>query len=162
MFYVIKCFFFLKLTFDNVLADFFTDFADFFPMLDCKILDSIKNYVIAKSFVSCWKWSPILDHIDQLASINWDDPVIREMLVTNFSHLGILRFKDQWTKREKCKHDWCLTRESDAAMLWLIAVHSYHVVDIIIFHCVDQWFNKLLIQLKSTKVLLRILFWKNF
>ena len=81
------------------------------------------------------------------------------MLVTNFAHLGILSFQNERTERKQGEHDLRLVRQSNAAMLGLISIYSYHIVNVVVLHYVDQGFNKLLINFEPGKVLLGVLVW---
>lgn len=124
-----------------------------------KVLNTIKHNIVAQSFVCRSKWRPVLKHVNKLSAIDWNHPVVREMLVTNFAHLGILSFQNERTERKQGEHDLRLVRQSNAAMLGLISIYSYHIVNVVVLHYVDQGFNKLLINFEPGKVLLGVLVW---
>jgi hypothetical protein len=84
------------------------------------------------------------------------------VLVTNLTHFGLLRIKNFWAKRQKCKYNRCLAAQCNTSKRWGVAINAQHIVDIIVLHRVNQTFNQLSVNFKSVEVSSRIFLRDDF
>lgn len=83
------------MSFDDVLSEPLVALLDVLIMLGRELSDPLLRLVQQESRLGSWEGIPVLEEVDNLPSIHGDDPVVVEVLVTDFSHLGLLLFKDQ-------------------------------------------------------------------
>ena len=136
---------------------FFISLDDFFSVYGSEVLNAIKHYIVVQRFVSRRERLPIHKHVNKLSTVDWNHPVVREMLVTNFAHLGILSLQNQRAEWKQGEQDLGLIRQGNAAALGLISVYRDHIVDVVVLHDVDQGLNKFLVKFEPCKVLCRVL-----
>lgn len=84
------------------------------------------------------------------------------MFITNFSHFGFLAVQNLWTERHKNENNLRLSGESKRSVLWFVTVDFNHVINVIVFHTVNEGLNQLGAHLESLEILTGILFWHNF
>lgn len=151
-FHVFKGFFLLQLAVDNVLLKFFLGLRELFGMEVSEVLDSVLHDIVAESLHGRWERSPVKFEVYQLPSVNWNDPVVWEVLVTNFTHLRLLLEQNIGAEWKHRKNDGCLLAKRNRSVGGLIAVDRDHIVNIVILHRVDQLFDQLAIQLKALEI----------
>jgi hypothetical protein len=77
-----------------------------------------------------------------------DDEIVREMLISNFSHFGVFVFENPGAKVQHYKNDRSLLGQSHRPML-RIRISRKIAIDVIVFECVGKSFNKPAINLES-------------
>lgn len=117
--------------------------------------------VVQKCFLRCWEWVPVGKEIDQLSSIHRYHPVVREVLVTDLSHLGFLIIHNFRYEGQKREDDLSLGRERQWSVVWQITIDLAHLIDVIILHSVDEWLNQSLIDLESLEHQGGVLLWNH-
>jgi len=128
-----------------------------------EIFDSVLDDVVAESFHRCGEWGPVEFEIHKLAPVDWNDPVIREVLVTDFTHLRFLLQQNIRAKRQHREDNTCLLTKGNRSMWWLVTIDWDHIVDIIVLHRINELLDQLTIQLEplevSAGILLRNKLW---
>jgi len=80
----------LELTIDDVLSEFFLDRNNALGVVLSEVLDSVLHDVVTESFDSSWERNPVRFEVTKNSTVNWDHPIVREVLVTNLTHLWLL------------------------------------------------------------------------
>ena len=162
IFNIVQRFFFLELPINYILFQSFLGGLHLFKVVFCEISDTVLNNIVAERFEGCGKRGPPHFQVNDNATVDRDDPVVREVLVTNLTHFGLLRIKNFWAKRQKRKYNRCLAAQCNTSQRWGVAVNAQHIVDIIVLHRVNQTFNQLSVNFKSVEVSSRIFLRDDF
>ena len=115
--YILKYILFLNVTIDNILlklveTTFEMPCMSFSQGTNIAIID-----VVLTSFLCSREDFPELGDIHQVALIDLDNKVVREMFISNFSHFGVLILKNPWAKVEHHENDRSLLGECYRSVL---------------------------------------------
>ena len=86
--------FLLELAFDDVPLQFLAISPKAFKALSTEEFDSARDNIIFEGFLGGGETFPKGNQINQLTSIQGNDPVVREVLVANFTHLRVMAFEN--------------------------------------------------------------------
>ena len=123
-----------------------------------KTLHLFQYNVILQSLFCGRPGCPVLDKVDKDSTIYGDDPVVRKMFIADLTHFRLLALKDQRTKWKQRKDDRCLGRKSQTSVSRIVSVYDNFLINVIVFHRVNQRFNQLGVKSESGEVLGGILF----
>lgn len=87
-----------------------------------------------------------------------NDPVIWEVLVHDFSHLGVFGVQDLWSEGKEHEDNRSLLSKCDRSVLG-IRIGSELVVDVIILDRVDQILNQYSVDRIPVEILTRVVLW---
>lgn len=106
-------------------------------MFGSDVLDVFKDDAVAECLLSRGESFPILSDIDDVALVNRNDPVIREVLVDDLPHFGVLLLQDLGAEGEQDEDDLRLIAERDGPVfgVWIC---GKLVVDVVIFQRVYE------------------------
>jgi hypothetical protein len=103
--HVVQGFFFLELTVNNVLFQLFAGSSKLLCVEVCKVLNTVLNDVVSEALYRCGESGPEDLEVHKLPAVDWDDPVVWEVLVTNLTHLGLLVEQDVRHERQQREDD---------------------------------------------------------
>ncbi len=102
------------------------------------MFDLIWEDVVTESTRGSWEaFIPVDGQINQMSLVDGDHPVVREVLVYYFSHLGHLFVEDLRDKAKENEEYRSLLGECDRPV-FSVRVGWQLVVDVVIFNCVDK------------------------
>lgn len=96
-----------------------------------------------------------------MSLVYWNDPVIWEMLVHDFSHLSVFSLQNLWSEGEKDKDDRSLLCKCDGSM-FRIRIGWELIVEVIVFDWVYEMINQYFVNRIPFKILARVVLWDYF
>ena len=147
----------LELPFDQVVGDAVDAAADHVREELSILLHAALSNVIAQSFGCRCEGAPVREDVDQHPIVNRDHPVVREMLVADFPHLGVLVLEHLGAEGHQYEDHLRLHAERYGAVLGLVAEHGDHVVDVVVLHRVYECFDQLGAQFEPVVIVTWVL-----
>ena len=103
--------FLLELAFDDVPLQFLAISPKAFKALSTEEFDPACDNIIFEGFLGGRETFPKGNQINQLTSIQGNDPIVREMLVADFTHLSFALVEDTGYEGQDGEDDGSLSRE---------------------------------------------------
>ena len=122
--------------------------------------DTLLGDIVADGSLGCRKWLPVLSDVNQVALIYLDDKVIREVLVGDLSHLGLLAFEETRSEAQQDKYHLGLCRESHGSVMG-IWVRCELIVDVVVLQGVDEALDQQPIHPKPAEEVHWISWWNH-
>jgi len=137
---IVQHIFFEELTVNHIAIEALKAILDHKGILFCDCLHIAKIDVVLDCLSRCWEGLPVLSEISEIALIDLHDKIVREVLVSNFSHFGLLKLQNSRRESEQDKNVLCLLSKSHRSVAW-IWISAQLVVKVVILKRIYDRFD---------------------